>query len=229
MPGHSWVPFLTTWRLLERPKGSYLRSTTWFLTIFGSPWRPKNRPKIDPWLKKTSQGSFFNAFLSRMWFYSLWGSIFLSIFHENSMQNLRYFSRLRMIFSTWRTLKFIDRRDGLSTFYFFHFFWNLLTNDQKMKQNRYPQKTSKNWSRGVPEWTQNGSELVGKLQKISEICSKAWNLRDRFFDDFLDCQKTDPRELRLQKMYPELLIFRSGERVGRGVNPLPLGKGFVGL
>ena len=64
--------------------------------------------------------------------------------------------------------------------------------DQKAKQNRYPQKTSKNWSREVPEWTKNGSEFIGKWQKISKMASKTWNLKDCFFDDFSDCQKTSP-------------------------------------
>ena len=118
VPGHSWVPFLTMGRLLERPGGLSVGRTRWFLAIFGSPWRSKNRQKIDPWLKKRSQGSFFNAFLSRMWFYSLWGSIFHRFFMKIRCKKLCIFSRQRMIFSTWRTLKVIDRRDGLSTFYF---------------------------------------------------------------------------------------------------------------
>ena len=66
---------------------------------------------------------------------------------------------------------------------------------------------------GVPEWTQNGSKLIGKWQKISKMASKTWKLKDRFFDDFLDCQKTSPTELREQKAYPKILIFRPGERL----------------
>ena len=156
VPDHSWVSFLTTGRLLERPKGHSLRRTRWFLAIFGSPWRPKNRPKIDPWLKKRPQGSFFNAFLSRVWFYSLWGWIFHRFFMKFRCNFWCIFSRLRMIFSTWRTLKFIDRRDGLSTFYFFHFLKFMKTLTKKQSKIGIPKKHRKIG----PGGSQNGPKMA---------------------------------------------------------------------
>ena len=86
----------------------------------------------------------------------------------------------------------MHRRSVLSTFHFFHFFENCEKMIQKTEQNWYPQKTSKNEAPGVPRWSQNGSELIEKILKISKIDSKKSFLRGRFFDDFLVGQKTFP-------------------------------------
>ena len=40
------------------------------------------------------------------------------------------------------------------------------------EQNWYPQKTSKNDAPGVPRWSQNGSELIEKILKISKLGPK---------------------------------------------------------
>ena len=57
-----------------------------------------------------------------MWFYSLWSSIFHRFFMKKRYKNVCIFSRQHVFFSIWQTLKFVDRRDGLSTFYIFHVF-----------------------------------------------------------------------------------------------------------
>ena len=82
------------------------------------------------------------------------------------------FSKPRAIFSTWRPPKSMHRRSVLSTFHFFVFFEICDKIDQKTRQNRYPRKTSKNEAHGVPELTQNGSELIGKIMKIEKNTQK---------------------------------------------------------
>ena len=77
VPGHSWVPFLTTGRLLERPQGPWLRSTTCFLASFRSPWTPQKSTKNRSLAKKEVPGINFNAVSSQMSFFSLRDSIFI--------------------------------------------------------------------------------------------------------------------------------------------------------
>ena len=86
----------------------------------------------------------------------------------------------------------MHRRSVLSTFYFFHVFGNCEKIIQKTEQKLYPPKTSKNNAPGVPRWSQNGSELIEKILKLSRIASRKGFLRGRFFDDFLGGQKTFP-------------------------------------
>ena len=66
----------------------------------------------------------------------------------------------------------MHRRSVLSTFYFFHFFEICDKMYQKTKENWYPQKTSKNKAQGVPELTQNGSELIETITKIGKNAKK---------------------------------------------------------
>ena len=182
--------------------GPKSQKVPWFLAIFGSPWRPKNRLKIDPWLKKRSQGSFLNAFLSRMRFYSLWGSIFHRFFMKNRCNNWCIFSRQHVFFSSWQTLNFVDRRDGLSTFYFFHVFEIYEKTDQKTEQNRYPQKTSKKWSWGSqngPKMAQNWSENCRKSQKRPP---KHENWRIDFLMIFWIAKKLVPKSYYYRKPIP---------------------------
>ena len=62
-----------------------------------------------------------------------------------------------------------------------------------MHETSQPEKSSKNEPRGVPKWTQNSPELIGKIPKIPKRASQKSFLRDRFFDDFLDGQKIEKR------------------------------------
>ena len=58
------------------------------------------------------------------------------------MQTLMYrFKAAFVLFSTWRTIKFMDRRNGLSSFHVFLFFE---IHEKNKKQNWYPKKASKN-------------------------------------------------------------------------------------
>ena len=84
----------------------------------------------------------------------------------------------------------MHRRSVLSTFHFFHFFEMRRKMTQKTEQNWYAKKTWKNEAQGVPELTQNGSELIGKILKISKMGQKLFFSRGYFFDDFLGGQKT---------------------------------------
>ena len=126
IPPRGWYP-----RLRVAPKLLWFNDAHLFGRIFGSPGGPQNRPKIDPWPQKGRQEAIFYRFFSRTAFVSLLGLIFHRFLMIFWSKNRCIFPKPRAIFSTWRWPKSMHRRSVLSTFYFFHFFWNLWKNDAK--------------------------------------------------------------------------------------------------
>ena len=158
--------------------------------ILGSPPGPKNQQQIDPWPKKGCKEAYFYRFFERKAIFSLLGSTFHRFWVKKQRKHQCIFSKLRMIFSTWRSLKSMHRRSVFSTFSFFHFCKIYKNMTPQTQQNWYHQKTPKNDALGVSRWSQNGSELIGKLLKILKIVPEICFLRSWFFDVFLRGQKT---------------------------------------
>ena len=149
---------------------------------------PKINPKSTLGLRRGARKRFFVDFRRVNGFCNFW--VFFHRFVMTNRCKIRcIFSKLRASFSTWRWLKSMHRRSVLSTFYFFHCCWKIT---QTTKQNWLPKKTSKNDAQGVPELTQNGSEFVKNLQKITKRPQQTWKLRGQSFDDFSSGQKTCP-------------------------------------
>ena len=75
----------------------------------------------------------------------------------------------------------MHRRSVLSTFYIFHPLEFCCKIAEKTEQNWYPQKASKNEAQGVPELTQNGSELIENITKIEKSDKKNMKIEGSIF------------------------------------------------
>ena len=112
------------------------------------------------------------------------------------------------VFFNWRPSRNTVNYDTKPTSSFFALFIFFLKKQlKKWVQNWTPKKTSKKGPTGTQNGPPNHENWDGQILKISKIAPKYCFLRGRFFDDFLDGQKTDPRgysTLKAIKIYPPL-------------------------